>query len=123
MQDGAPLVHVIDDDTAVRESLEALLLVSGFVVETYRSAEDYLARAPGPHGCVLVDLHMPGMSGLELLENFGRLGRRTPVVVLTASRDDRMRGRAFELGARAFLTKPVVEATLIAAVRAAQPQP
>jgi FixJ family two-component response regulator len=63
-----PVVHVVDDDEAVRESLEALLFVSGHCVSTYVSAEDFLARAPDDGGCLVLDVNMPGMSGLELLE-------------------------------------------------------
>lgn len=114
------LVHVIDDDTAVRESLEALLVVSGFEVETYGSAEDFLARSDGVDGCVVLDINMPGMGGLDLLRILHRRERRMPVLVLTASREPRLEERAREFGASAFLSKPVLEATLIAALRSAQ---
>ncbi len=110
------LVHIIDDDAAVRELLEALLAVSGFEVETYASAEDYLARGDGAEGCILLDLNMPGMGGLDLLATFAHRERRLPVVVLTASREPRDAERAIELGASAFLTKPVREAALIEAI-------
>ena len=113
---GGPVVHVIDDDAAVRESLEALLIVSGYAVETHGSAEDYLARSDVADGCVLLDIHMPGMNGLDLLRN---LTRRGPVLILTASWDERLRDRALELGAVAFLTKPVTQARLLAALREA----
>jgi two-component system response regulator FixJ len=120
MPAAAFMVHVIDDDEAVRESLEALLVVSGFEVATYSSAEEYLGRAEEPAGCLLLDVNMPGMSGLDLMQDLARRGRRLPVLVLTASREPRLRSRAFELGALAFLTKPVLEATLVEALRAAQ---
>jgi FixJ family two-component response regulator len=113
-------VHIIDDDSAVRESLEALLVVSGFEVETYGSAEDYLARGDGADGCIVLDIHMPGMGGLDLLQILAGRERRVPVLVLTASREPRLEERALELGASAFLTKPVREATLVAALRTAQ---
>ena len=114
------MVHVIDDDEAVRELLEALLVVSGFEVETYRSAEEYLGRADARDGCLLLDVNMPGISGLDLMRDLARRGRQLPVLVLTASREPHLRSRAFELGARAFLTKPVPEAALVQALRAAQ---
>ena len=117
----APIeVHIIDDDSAVRESLEALLVVSGFEVETYRSAEDYLARGDGMDGCIVLDINMPGMGGLDLLKLLAGREQRIPVLVLTASREPRLEERALELGASAFLTKPVREATLVAALRTAQ---
>ena len=71
-------------------------------------------------GCVLVDLHMPGMGGLGLLENLACRGQRPPVLVLTASRDPRLEARARELGADAYLTKPVSESRLLGALRSAQ---
>ena len=76
MQSAPTIVHIIDDDSAVRESLEALLVVSGFEVETYGSAEDYLARGDGMDGCIVLDIHMPGMGGLDLLQTPRR--PRTP---------------------------------------------
>lgn len=115
---GDTIVHVVDDDAAVRESLEALLLVAGFEVVTHDSAEAFLERVPAPEGCLLLDLNMPGMSGLELLEKLRREGDETPVVILTANRDARVRERARELGVAGFLTKPVTEAALIAAITA-----
>ena len=113
-------MHIIDDDAAVRESLEALLVVSGFDVETYRSAEDYLARGDGMDGCIVLDINMPGMGGLDLLQLLAGREQRIPVLVLTASREPRLEERALEHGASAFLTKPVREATLVAALRTAQ---
>ena len=117
---GRSVVHVIDDDEAVRESLEALLLASGFEVETYNSAEDFLARAPGHHGCLLIDVNMPGISGLDLLQHLADLGRRTAAVVLTANPDGQLRQRARQLGVAAFLTKPVTEADLLHAIADAE---
>jgi FixJ family two-component response regulator len=114
-----PIVHIIDDDAAVRESLEALLTVSGYSVETYGSAEAYLERSEVNDGCVLLDVHMPGMNGLDLLRELTRRRRRSPVLILTASRDERLRDHALELGAVAFLTKPVTQARLLAALREA----
>jgi two-component system response regulator FixJ len=113
------VVHIIDDDAAVRESLEALLMVSGFEVAAYDSAEDYLARGDAVGGCIVLDLNMPGMGGLDLLAVFARREPLIPVVVLTASREARDAERAIELGARAFLNKPVREAALIDAILAA----
>ena len=114
-----PIVHIIDDDAAVRESLEALLTVSGYSVETYNSAEDYLEWSEVTDGCVLLDVHMPGMNGLDLLRELTLRRRCSPVLILTASRDERLRDHALELGAVAFLTKPVTQARLLAALREA----
>jgi two-component system response regulator FixJ len=113
------MVHVIDDDEAVRESLEALLVVAGYAVATHASAEAYLLSSPAT-GCVLVDLHMPGIGGLGLLQALAGRRPRPPVLVLTASRDARLEARARQLGADAFLTKPVSEATLLGALCSAR---
>ncbi len=113
------LVHVIDDDEAVRESLEALLVASGIEAETYCSAEDFLARVQSSHGCLLLDVNMPGMSGLDLLQNLADQGRQIPVVLLTASPDERIRARAEKLGASAYLAKPVTEGDLLRAIAGA----
>lgn len=118
-EDGS-IVHVIDDDAAVRESLEALLTLAGFDVVTHDSAEAFLAHGSKDRGCVLLDVNMPGMTGLQLLEHLGREGIDSPVVILTANRDERVRERAHELGARGFLVKPVTEQALVTAILAAQ---
>lgn len=112
-------MHIIDDDEPVRESLEALLMVSGFEVETYSSAEDYVGRADIGEGCIVLDINMPGMGGLALLRMLR--GREPPlaVVVLTASQTPRLEEQVLELGANAFLAKPVRERALVDALRAA----
>lgn len=112
------LVRIIDDDAAVRESLEALLVVAGHSVATYGSAEEYLADDEtagddAPNGCILLDLHMPGMGGLGLMEALRARAAAPPVVVLTAARERAVHARAMILGARAVLTKPVPQATLL----------
>ncbi len=115
---GGFMVHVIDDDAAVRELLEALLLVAGYPVEAYPSAEAYLAAAEAAHGCLLLDIHMPGMGGLGLMQALAGRMPTVPVLVLTASRDEHLHQRALALGARALLTKPVPQATLLDALQA-----
>jgi two-component system response regulator FixJ len=110
------IVHVIDDDKAVCDSLKALLEASGFDAETYNSATDFLARTPSDRGCLLLDISMPGMSGLDLMQYLADQGRRTPIVVLTANLDERIRQRAHQLGAAAYLTKPVTEKDLLSAI-------
>ncbi|MFO1144242.1 MAG: response regulator [Amaricoccus sp.] len=115
----ATTVHIIDDDDAVRESLEALLMVSGFDVETYRSAEDFVARGDYGDGCIVLDINMPGMGGLDLLRMLRGRERQLAVVVLTASQTPRIEELVLELGASAFLAKPVREAALFEALRTA----
>lgn len=110
-------VHIIDDDAAVRESLEALLTVIGFEVASYASAEHFIESISIARGCVLADVNMPGMSGFELLHRISLHPQPLPVILLTASQEDGQRERAFDLGASGFLNKPVVEADLLEALR------
>lgn len=110
------VVHVVDDDEAVRESLEALLFVSGFCVTTYVSAEDFLARAPGDGGCLVLDVNMPGTSGLELLERLASMGVRRPVVIMTARQDNGLHDLASSLGAKWILGKPIRRDELLTAI-------
>ncbi len=108
------VIWIVDDDLAVRESLEALLLVSGYRSELYASAEDFLSgdRA-SQDGCLLLDLHMPGLGGFGLMQALAPL---PPVLVLTASRDEALHARARALGAQAVLMKPVRQTVLLEAL-------
>lgn len=107
-------VHVIDDDEAVRDSMRALLESLGIVVSDYASARDFLVRLEtNPKGCVLLDLHMPGMTGLELLDLLRAKGFRIPVVVISGRSDGALKERVLRAGALALLEKPVDESTLM----------
>jgi len=117
---GAGLVHVVDDDDAVRDSLAMLLSSSGLAVRAYPSAEAFLEGLDRLEpGCVVTDVQMPEMSGLELLQ---RLSGRTgdfPVIVLTGLADVAMAVEALKSGASDFIEKPFDGAVLLAAVEAA----
>jgi two-component system response regulator FixJ len=114
------LVHVIDDDDAVRDSLAALLSAIGFETRIYPSATEFLEgldrRDPG---CVITDVQMPGMSGLELLERLSGRPADFPVIVLTGRADVAMAVDALKAGAADFIEKPFDGDLLLAAVRAA----
>jgi FixJ family two-component response regulator len=113
-------VHVIDDDEFVRYSIDLLLTADGFVVETYSSARDFLMVGPSDNeGCVLTDLHMPGMTGIDLLSEISHRRLNWPVILMTAQGTTELRERASSLGAIEFLTKPVLPEVLAAAVRRA----
>jgi len=116
MSDSPPTVHVVDDDDSFRESLARLLRATGHRVEAYRSGEDFLARArPGP-GCVLLDVQMPGPTGLELQRALAERNLGLPIVFLTGHGDIPMSVRAMRAGAEDFLTKPVAMPQLLDAV-------
>jgi two-component system response regulator FixJ len=112
-------VHVVDDDTAVRRSLAMLLRSAGHQVETYGSAEALLqaAEAAGlAQGCIVLDVRMPGMDGLSLMEVLSRRGIRLPVVVVTGHGDIPLAVRAMRAGALDFVEKPYAEERILDAV-------
>jgi FixJ family two-component response regulator len=113
-------VYVVDDDDAVRRSMTRLLRAAGCKAETFASAEELLERAPisGP-GCILLDVQMPGMSGIELFERLSEAGVALPVVFLTARGTIPMSVRAMKEGAVDFLVKPVTEDVLFQALEQA----
>ena len=115
-----PLVCVVDDDSLVRDSIEGLLRVEGFHVRTFESAESFLDRPrQEPPACMIVDLTLPGMSGLELHQELARTGLDAPTMLLTAYGDIPTSVRAMKAGVLDFLTKPVDDDDLLAAVRRA----
>jgi two-component system response regulator FixJ len=115
-----PLVHVVDDDAGVRESLHALLESYDYAVRTYASAPDFLlADGAARAGCLLADLHMPGMNGLELIQALRREGETLPAIVMTGRGDSTLREQALKAGAFALLDKPVNGAELCAIIDAA----
>lgn len=109
------IIQVIDDDSSVQKGLSRLIASAGYCVETYSSGEDYLARGKfDKHGCLLVDMKMPGMDGMELLEILRKRGCFLPVIFLTGHGDIPMSVNAMKRGAFHFLTKPVDESDLLA---------
>lgn len=114
-----PLVYVVDDDAAVRDSAELLCETAGFEVRTFASAEDFLAGLRTPPQCVLLDVRMPGMSGLDLQVEMRRRGIVCPIVFLTAYGDIPTTVRAMKHGASDFLCKPVDGAVLVDTIREA----
>ena len=118
------LVCIVDDDASLRRSLRNLLSSVGFLVQTFDSAEAFLDTRPGDSiGCVVLDVRMAGMSGLDLLKQLVASGSRIPVIMLTAHADEDTRRRSLEAGAVAFLEKPVRSAALLEAVRTALSSP
>ncbi len=114
------VIHVVDDDAAMRSALERLLQAAGYGVRTYASAGEFLLEPPeGGAACVLLDLRMPGPSGLDLHEALTRRGIRVPVIFLTGHGDVATGVRAMKAGASDFLTKPVARDTLLAAIAGA----
>jgi FixJ family two-component response regulator len=114
------VVSIVDDDASLRRSVRNLLTSVGFRVETFASAEAFLESIHRDNtGCVVLDLRMEGMDGLELLRHLMAAGSRIPVVILTAHGDDDLRDRALQSGAAAFLSKPFHADVLLGAVKTA----
>lgn len=121
MDDQSP-IYVVDDDDAIRKSLGKLLESAGWPVETFDSAEGLLARIDSARtstGCVLADIRMPGLSGLELLQEMSARSSTLPVILITGHADVPMAVRAMKLGAFDLLQKPFDDQVLLDRVRAA----
>ena len=117
-------VIIVDDEASVREALASLLRSSGLRVASFASAEDLLrAASPDDVVCLILDINLPGMSGLELQQYFlaDQRWQCIPIIFITAGddRDGRIRARALRDGARAFLPKPFIDDELIRAVHSA----
>jgi len=115
-----PIVHVIDDDEAVRDSLAFLLGTSDFEVHTYESARRFLDQlGDAVTGCIVTDVRMPELSGIDLLRRLSEAGRRVPVIVITGHGDVPLAVEAMKAGAVDFIEKPFHDDTLFAAISAA----
>lgn len=115
-----PTVYLVDDDAAVRDGVSLLLETAGFVVTSHASGASFLAALEGePAGCLILDLCMPGMSGLEVQEELVRRQLHLPIIFLSAYGDVPITARAMRAGALDFLTKPVNGGLLVERVRAA----
>ena len=118
-----PIIHVVDDDDAIRDSLVWLLDDDRYEVRTYASGEEFLERfAPQPPACVILDIRMPGMSGVEVHERLGLNGIATPVVFVTGHGDVPMAVEAIKRGAFDFVEKPFNEAKLTGIIERALEQ-
>ena len=116
----APRILVVDDDGPVRKALGRLFHSAGYEVELFMSAEDYLAQEPtAPPACLVLDMRMPGMGGLELQRVIGGTAKSLPIVFVTGHGDEDARMRALGAGAIAVLPKPLDEEMLLDAIKRA----
>ena len=118
--DSTPTVHVIDDDDSVRLMLDSLLRSVGLNVRTYSNTQEFLKaiRSDG-HGCIVLDIRLPGVNGLDFQEQLQEIGVRLPVVLMTGHGDIPMSVRGMKAGAVDFLAKPFRDQDMIDAVTAA----
>ncbi len=111
--DTDPTVFIVDDDPAARGSMAALVSSHGLPVKSYASAEEFLsAYDPAERGCLITDVRMPGLSGMELQERLAALGANLPVIIITGFADIPLAVRAMQAGAVTFLEKPCADKDL-----------
>ena len=116
----APTIFIVDDDASFRNAISRLVRAGGYAVQTFASATEFLQSArPDAPGCVLLDLQMPGPSGLDLQSALARSENALPIVFLTGKGDIRTSVHAMRAGADDFLTKPVKKEVLFAAIKRA----
>ena len=110
----SPHVVLVDDDPSVRQALKRLLRIVGFQVTTYASADEYLS-SPNPErqDCLILDVQMPGLNGLELQKVLTSMRTPLPIILMTAHPDEDLQTRAMEMGAVGFLEKPFDDQALI----------
>lgn len=115
-----PIVHVVDDDPAIRDSLAFLLDTADLVSRTYESAAELLAQADNlAPGCIVTDVRMPEMNGLEMVRRLAEMGVRHPVIVMTGHADVPLAIEAVRAGVKDFIEKPFDDEALLSSIRAA----
>ncbi|MGD0178685.1 MAG: response regulator [Terriglobales bacterium] len=119
-EEAPKLVAIVDDDELIRHSLNGLMKEAGFSTLAFTSAEEFLNSGELEHtACLIADIRMPGMSGLELQSKLNEGHYRIPIIFITAQGDERMRMQALRAGAVEFLTKPFDDDVLLDHLRAA----
>jgi FixJ family two-component response regulator len=116
----SPLIFIIDDDQSVRESIQSLVRSAGYRAEAFASAEEFLdSSRPGAADCLILDVCLPGTSGLDLQRQLASCDRRIPIIFITAHGADEARLQAMNDGAVEFLFKPFSEGALLTALNSA----
>ena len=114
------IISIVDDDVVAREGAADLINALGFTTTTFASAEEFLQSVKAEDtSCLITDLQMPGLSGLELQSHLLAVGRKIPVIFITAFPQESVRRRALSAGAIAFLSKPFQEAALVQSLEVA----
>ena len=114
------VIAIVDDDEPLREALGSVLQAAGFAVANFGSAEDFLNSFDRENtACLILDVRLPGISGIELQRRIHEAGYSMPIIFVTAHGDDRLRDLLLKAGASAFLTKPVRSGVLLKEIRAA----
>lgn len=122
---GEASISIVDDDESVREAIKGLMKSLGYTVASFASAEEFLA-SNGADGsaCLIVDMQMPGMSGLALHDHLIASGKSVPTILITAFPDEKTRARALQRGVLSYLAKPFSESELLRCIRSVmEPKP
>jgi FixJ family two-component response regulator len=120
MPENNPVVYVVDDDPSIRDALDSLIRSVGFRAQTFASAQDFLkSTRPDAPGCLVLDVRLPGLSGLDLQRELARVDIRIPIIFITGHGDIPMSVSAMKAGAVEFLTKPFRDQDLLDAIQAA----
>ena len=115
-----PLISIVDDDESMREAVRGLMKSLGYTADTFASAEEFLSSRQVPHtSCLIADVQMPGMTGLELYRHLVASRKTIPTILITAYPDDSMRERALADGVVGYLSKPFDENDLLACIHSA----
>ena len=118
-KDSVAWIAIVDDDPWVRRSLDRLMRSAGFKTECFDSAEEFLESADDFLGCIILDLKLPGMNGLDLQRRLADENRKIPIVFVSSNDDSTSKSQALNAGATAFLNKPFGDKTLLDAVDSA----
>ena len=119
-QENTNVVALVDDDESIRSALQGLMKVAGYRTMAFASAEHFLNSGEKQHiGCLIADIRLPGMSGLDLQSKLNTDHHKIPIIFITAHGDERMRMQALRAGAVEFLTKPFNDTALLEQVRTA----
>lgn len=120
MPKAKPLISIIDDDEAMREAIKGLVKSMGYTVEAVASAQEFLSsRRVRRTSCLITDMQMPGMTGLELYQHLSTSGKPIPTILITAYPDNGVRERALAAGVVGYLSKPFEEDDLLVCIRSA----
>ena len=120
MPKAKPLISIVDDDESMREAITGIMRSLGYRVEAVASAQEFLSsRQAGRASCLIADMQMPGMTGLELYQRLSTSANPVPTILITAYPDDSVRERALSAGVVGYLSKPFEENDLLACIRSA----
>jgi FixJ family two-component response regulator len=120
MPSGNKQIFILDDDESVRRSLGVLLVTYGFTVDTFTSAGEFFRAVPNSvPGCLILDIHMPGLDGWKTLQHLFNSGSHRPVILISADRTEGLKEKALEAGAVGFLQKPFNDWALVELIKVA----